>query len=40
MRGEPMVNTPDEAVTDYLRSGMDALVLGRHLVEKQTAPDS
>ncbi|MDP9436118.1 MAG: carbamoyltransferase [Actinomycetota bacterium] len=35
LRGEPMVNTPGETVADYLRSGMDALVLGRYLVEKQ-----
>ncbi len=34
LRGEPIVNTPDEAITDYLRSGMDALLLGRCLAEK------
>ncbi len=35
LRGEPIVNTPDEAIADYLRSGMDALLLGRCLVEKE-----
>ena len=34
LRGEPIVNTPDEAVEDYLKTGMDALVLGRYLLEK------
>src|SRR5438477_8285342 len=34
LRGEPIVNTPDEAVEDYLNTGMDALVLGRYLLEK------
>ncbi len=35
LRGEPIVNTPAEAVVDYLSTGIDALLLGRHLVEKQ-----
>ena len=35
LRGEPIVNTPDEAVEDYLNTGMDALVLGRYLLEKE-----
>jgi carbamoyltransferase len=34
LRGEPIVHTPAEAVTDFLRSGMDALVLGPFLVER------
>jgi len=34
LRGEPIVNTPDEAIEDYLNTGMDALVLGRYLLEK------
>lgn len=38
LRGEPIVNTPDEAIADYLRSGMDALLLGRCLVEKEPYP--
>ncbi len=38
LRGEPIVNTPAEAVVDYLSTGIDALLLGRHLVEKQPHP--
>jgi len=38
LRGEPIVNTPAEAVEDYLATGMDALFLGPYLAEK--APDS
>lgn len=34
LRGEPMVNRPEEAVEDFLRSEMDALFLGDLLVEK------
>jgi carbamoyltransferase len=32
--GEPMVHRPGEAVSDFLRSGMDALVLGSYVVDK------
>lgn len=35
LRGEPMVNRPEEAVEDFLRSEMDALFLGELLTEKQ-----
>ena len=34
LRGEPIVHRPEEAVADYLASGMDALVLGPFLAEK------
>ena len=34
LRGEPIVNTPEEAVDDYLKTGMDALLLGPYLMEK------
>jgi len=34
IRGEPMVNRPEEAVTDFLRTDMDALVLGDLVVLK------
>jgi carbamoyltransferase len=34
LRGEPMVNRPEEAVDDFLRSEMDALFLGDLLTEK------
>jgi len=35
LRGEPIVNTPAEALTTFRRSGMDALVLDRTIVFKE-----
>jgi carbamoyltransferase len=37
VRGEPMVHRPGEAVTDFLRSDMDSLLLGPYVTDK--APD-
>jgi carbamoyltransferase len=34
LKGEPIVNTPEEAYSTFTRSGMDVLVLGQHLIEK------
>jgi carbamoyltransferase len=34
LKGEPIVNGPAEAFSTFLRSGMDMLVLGEHIVEK------
>ena len=34
LRGEPIVNTPTEAIRTFFSSGMDALVIGSYLVEK------
>lgn len=34
LKGEPIVNTPDEAYATFMRSGLDALVLGNYLIEK------
>lgn len=34
LRGEPVVHTPDQALDDYLRSGMDAVVIGNLVAEK------
>jgi carbamoyltransferase len=34
LRGEPIVNTPTDAVRTFFSSGMDALVIGNFLVEK------
>ena len=34
LRGEPIVNTPQEALSTFQRSGMDALVLGETIVFK------
>jgi carbamoyltransferase len=36
LRGEPMVNTPAEAYSTFVRSGMDALALGNCLIRKDT----
>jgi carbamoyltransferase len=34
LRGEPIVNTPREAYSTFIRSGMDALVLGNCIIRK------
>ncbi len=34
VRGEPIVHRPEEAIADFLNSDMDAVVLGRYIVEK------
>lgn len=34
LKGEPIVNTPQEAFRTFIRSGMDILVLGQYLVHK------
>jgi carbamoyltransferase len=34
LKGEPIVNTPQEAFRTFGRSGMDVLVLGDYVVEK------
>jgi carbamoyltransferase len=34
LKGEPIVNTPAEAYRTFVQSGMDILVLGDHLIEK------
>ena len=34
LRGEPIVNTPEEAFSTFARSGMDALVLNRTIIYK------
>jgi carbamoyltransferase len=36
LRGEPMVNTPADAIKTFLASGIDWLVLGDHLVKKSS----
>jgi carbamoyltransferase len=37
LRGEPIVNTPHEALSTFSRCGMDALVMGNTLVTKDEA---
>jgi carbamoyltransferase len=34
LRGEPIVNTPQEAFHTFMHSGMDVLALGDYVVEK------
>jgi carbamoyltransferase len=34
LKGEPIVNTPGEALSTFSRCGLDMLVLGNHVVEK------
>jgi carbamoyltransferase len=36
LRGEPIVNTPKEAFHTFSQSGMDVLVLGDYIVEKNS----
>ncbi len=35
LRGEPIVHRPEEALSDFLGTGMDALFLGPYLLEKE-----
>jgi predicted NodU family carbamoyl transferase len=35
LRGEPIVNTPKEAISTFARSGMDFVVIDRTLVSKE-----
>ncbi|MFQ6116474.1 MAG: carbamoyltransferase C-terminal domain-containing protein, partial [bacterium] len=37
VKGEPIVNTPEEAFNCYNNTGLDALVMGDYLVEKDTS---
>jgi carbamoyltransferase len=37
LRGEPIVNTPQEAYYSFIKSGIDMLVLGNYIVEKERA---
>ncbi len=36
VRGEPIVNTPQDAVNTFLKSGLDTVVLGNFIVDKAT----
>ncbi len=37
LRGEPIVNTPGEAMSTFMRSGLDMLILGDYLIVKTSA---
>ncbi len=39
VRGEPIVNTPEDAYRCFMRTGMDALVCGPFLMLKEEQPD-
>ena len=39
VRGEPIVNTPEDAYRCFMRTGMDALVCGPFLMLKSEQPD-
>jgi carbamoyltransferase len=39
VRGEPIVCTPTDAYRCFMRTEMDTLVLGNHLLEKNGQPD-
>ncbi|MFC1406075.1 MULTISPECIES: carbamoyltransferase [Streptacidiphilus] len=39
VRGEPIVNSPEEAYTCFMRTDIDVLVLGDFLLEKADQPD-
>ncbi|OGE21236.1 MAG: hypothetical protein A3J42_01695 [Candidatus Dadabacteria bacterium RIFCSPHIGHO2_12_FULL_53_21] len=38
LKGEPIVNTPGEAFNSFSKSGMDMLVLGNYIVDKNKLP--
>jgi len=40
LRGEPIVCTPTDAIRTFFSSGMDVLILGSFLVEKNTRKES
>ena len=38
IKGQPIVETPLEAISTFASTGLDALVMGNFIVEKQRAP--
>jgi len=38
VRGEPPVCSPEDAISCFLRTGMDMLAIGSYLVDKETLP--
>ena len=39
VRGEPIVNTPDDSYRCFMRTHMDALIIGPYLMLKKDQPD-
>ena len=38
VRGEPIVNSPDDALNTFANSGIDTLVMGNYVLDKPTGP--
>ena len=38
VRGEPIVESPEDAYTCFMRTGIDVLVLGSFLLRKEAQP--
>jgi len=38
VRGEPIVNTPEDAYRCFMRTNMDAIVIGPYLLKKSEQP--
>ena len=39
VRGEPIVNTPEDAYTCFMRTEMDYLVIGDYVFDKAAQPE-
>ena len=39
MRGEPIVNTPEDAYSCFMRTDMDYLVIGNFIFNKKNQPE-
>jgi len=39
VRGEPIVNTPEDAYRCFMRTEMDTLILGNFIIEKDAQPE-
>ena len=40
VRGEPIVNTPEDAHRCFMATNMDVLVIGKFVLEKSRQPDA
>jgi carbamoyltransferase len=37
VRGEPIVNSPQDALNTFAKSGIDVLVMGNYIIDKSVA---
>jgi carbamoyltransferase len=37
IKGEPIVNSPEDAIRTFFTSGLDVLVMGHYIIEKRSA---